>query len=263
MGAGRLFLSPVSGFYGRTMITEDSPWELVPEGWEPVPEGALEQAKSQALAALAVDGDRPVGSRLAAYYDRDGAFAGASFAELFPNDPYDIAVSDLHAVSLLSVDVGPGATRRFLDDGPVRSALLAALREVPVKELFVAGPDDLRAMAAFYDEVKMHLGEPTAASSDRWVTASKVCARKRPYLFPVRDSVVRDLLGLTRYGEYQIDWQVFRSLSGDPEVVHACDVAVAAAHHAAGDRRLAVDRDRLRVLDAALWTFPPKAGRRR
>lgn len=211
--------------------------------------------------ALAPDGARPVGRRLATYYARGGNYAGATFAALFPNDPNDLTATDLHAVSLLSVDIGPGATRRFLEPGPTRSALLVALRKVPTIELAVAEDDDLVAMAQFYDEVKANLGEPSAKSSDRWVTASKVCARKRPYLFPVRDRVVRDFLGLTRFGDYRLDWQVFRALISDVEVIRACDRAVAAAYEsvenrtAAGqDRSLEVDRDRLRVLDAALWS---------
>ena len=239
----------------------ESPWKQVPDGWESIPAGALAHAKTHALIALDTGGDRPVGTRLVEYYDRDGNYAGATFAELGPNDPDDLTATDLHAVSLLSVTVGPGATRRFLGSGPVRSALLARLAEVPQAELHVAGPTDLAAMAAFYDEVKMHLAEPTTESSDRWVTASKICARKRPHLFPVRDRVVRDLLGLTKFDSYKVDWQVFRALIGDRDIIVACDAAIAAAHHAAEGRRLDVDRDRLRVLDAALWTYPKRVRR--
>lgn len=238
-------------------------WTSTPIGWEPVPDGALERARTVALAALDPGGDRPVGARLAGYYDVDGNFAGASFADLGPNDPTDLTATDLHAVSLMSVAIGPGATRRFLGSGAARSALLVALAQVPVVELHVAGPDTLMAMATFYDEVKAHLGEPSTGSSNKWVTASKVCARKRPYLFPVRDSVVCDLLGLTRFSSYEVDWQVLRALIGDPEIIAGCDAAVDASHAVAGERRLVVDRDRLRVLDAALWTFPAsKPGRR-
>lgn len=253
----------VPGVIIVTMTSAERAGTSVPEGWAPVPDGALARAKAQTLAALAPDGPRPVGPRLAAYYALDGDYAGASFAQLFPNDPFDLTATDLHAVSLLSVRVGPGATRRFMSLGPVRSALLAALREVPTVELEVAGADDLAAMARFYDEVKVHLGEPTTASSDRWVTASKICARKRPQLFPVRDSVVRDLLDLTRYGDYQIDWQVFRALVQDPEVTHAIESALHAADQARANRDLVIDLEQLRVLDAALWTFPAsKPGRR-
>lgn len=243
------------------MTTSEGQWTQAPTGWAPVPEEVFEHARAQVLVALDSGGERPVGPRLASYYDRDGNYAGAAFAELLPNDPHDLTATDLHAVSLLSVTVGPGATRRFLDSGPVRSALLAKLADVPEVDLHVAGPDDLLAMAAFYEEVKMHLAEPTTVSSDRWVTASKICARKRPSLFPVRDRVIRDLLGLTRHANYQVDWQVFRALIGDRDIINACDAARTAAHEAADGRRVDIDQERLRVLDAALWTYPPK-GRR-
>jgi len=39
-----------------------------------------------------------------------------------------------------------------------------------------------------YNRIKSTLG------ADPWVTTSKLCARKRPALFPVRDKPVRDLL---------------------------------------------------------------------
>jgi len=49
-----------------------------------------------------------------------------------PNDPNDLTATDLHAVSLLSVTIGPRATRRLLEDGPERTEVLTALRRVPV-----------------------------------------------------------------------------------------------------------------------------------
>lgn len=237
------------------MTTVDSSWQGVPERWTRPPDDALPRAIERASVALDVKGPDPVGGRLAMYYDRAGDFAGATFVELPPVDSTDITATDLHAVSLMSVKIGPGASRRFLEPGPVRSALLNKLRAVRDIELHIAGPDDLAAMAVFYDEVKERLGERTASSSDRWVTASKLCARKRPYLFPVRDKLVRDFLDLTQYRNYQVDWQVFRSMLREPVISRACDRAIGAAYEAAGDRRLAVDRDRLRVLDAALWTY--------
>lgn len=232
-----------------------------PPGWLPIPAGALDTAKKQALNALDTKSTDPSGPRLAAYYDRDGNSAGASFAELTPNDPFDLTPADLHAVSLMSVTIGPGATRRFLDPGPVRTDLLAALAAVPQLPLRDARSADLQSMAAFYESVKKHLGDRGVAASDRWVTASKICARKRAYLFPVRDSVIRDFLGLSQYASYQVDLQVFRALIADPDILQGCDAATAAAHLAPGHRRLAIDRERLRVLDAALWTFALKARR--
>lgn len=45
----------------------------------------------------------------------------------------------------------------------------------------------------------------------------------------------------------------------DLDVQEACDSAVASAYESADGRSLAIDRNRLRVLDAALWSFPIRA----
>ena len=240
------------------MSKDAAPWDSKPDDWKDVPAGVRESAKSQALAALDTGGQRPVGPRVAYYYDRDRNYAGASFASMYPNDPNDVTATDLHAVSLLSVTVGPRATRRLLDDGPERNEILKALRQVPVTDLQVAGPDVLPAMGALQESVKSHLSAPDTKFPNSWVTAAKICARKRPSLFPVRDRVVCEYLGLLRHGSWQIDYQVFRALIGDAEVIQACGAAVHAAHDAAGDRRLVLDIEALRVLDAALWTYPDK-----
>jgi hypothetical protein len=87
------------------------------------------------------------------------------------------------------------------------------------------------------------------------VTASKLCARKRPDLFPARDREVCGYLGLAQLRNYQVDWQVFRNLMGDPDIVAAIDVAGKAVMAAAAGRRLQVDHSRLRLLDAAIWTY--------
>jgi len=87
------------------------------------------------------------------------------------------------------------------------------------------------------------------------VTASKLCARKRPDLFPVRDTEVCDYLDLTPWRNYQVDWQVFRRLIGDPDVIAAIDVMSKATVAAAAGRRLQPDQSRLRLLDAAIWTY--------
>lgn len=240
------------------MSTDAAPWDQKPDDWTDVPPGVLEHAKARTMAALDASGPRPVGPRLASYYDRDGNYAGGSFTSLFPNDPNDLTATDLHAVSLLSVTVGPRATRRLLDDGPARTEVLAALSLVPLTDLHVAGPEVLAAMGRLQVTVKSHLSSPDAKHPNAWVTAAKICARKRPSLFPVRDRVVCGFLGLLEHSSLQVDYQVFRDLIADPDVVRACDAAVEAAHDVAGDRRLAFDAERLRVLDAALWTYPER-----
>jgi hypothetical protein len=81
-----------------------------------------------------------------------------------------------------------------------------------------------------------------------------LCARKRPALFPVRDRLVCELLGLSAFKNYQVDWQVFRHLMRDQQIVAAIDamlVAVEATH----TDRLVLDQPHLRLLDAAIWTY--------
>ena len=90
---------------------------------------------------------------------------------------------------------------------------------------------------------------------DAWGTASKLCARKRSELFPVRDNIVRDYLDLTRYKNYRVDWQVFRSLIDNRDITAAIDAAFTQAKSVAGRRRLWMDTSWLRILDAALWTY--------
>jgi hypothetical protein len=109
------------------------------------------------------------------------------------------------------------------------------------------------AMSMFYDEVKSALHPVRAKTSNARVTASKICARKRPDLFPVRDKVVLNLLGVWGIGDYGVHWQVFRMLVQDDDLM--------------GRLRAIVDRVRanegvavgdvngmLRHLDVALWT---------
>lgn len=106
----------------------------------------------------------------------------------------------------------------------------------------------LAVMAEFYESVKAALGK------DPWVTASKLCARKRPDLFPVRDTLVRDLLGLTAERNYQVDWQVFRELMRDGAVSNRLADCVTKATDSKGAHGpVRVDPHPLRWLDVVLW----------
>lgn len=71
---------------------------------------------------------------------------------------------------------------------------------------------------------------------------------------PVRDSLVQRYLGMDRYQSYEIDFQVYRALIGDTEVIKAVDRAATEARASAPSRDLVITEPRLRVLDAALWT---------
>ncbi len=151
------------------------------------------------------------------YYDPAGGYAGTTFLDL-PNDPGDITATsrrhhgditatDLYALSTLDVRATPRAGRRLLCRGSCRTAVLDALAS-PVSadiDLRTAGSDTWTAAAKLYEASKPALGR------NPWVTTSRLCARKRPNFFPVRDRVVSErLLGLGR--SYLVDWGVYRHL---------------------------------------------------
>lgn len=238
-------------------ITENDDTEDETEQvWPVLSEERAEAITTLALKALADAGPKPVGSRLARFYDVSGDYAGASFAGLEPLSVSDVTATDLHATSLLSVDIGPVATRRLLTPGPVRDQILNALTAIAVDDLGQADASDLLAMERFYLSVKRNLSTADVQQPNPWVTASKLCARKRPGLFPVRDSVVCGYLDLTgRDASYRLDWQAFRHLVRDPGVVAGLQDAAAAALAVAGTRTLRLDVQLLRLLDAALWTY--------
>lgn len=238
-------------------MSNDAPgWTLVPAEWTELTDALRDQVKTRALEALTIQGPRAAQARLVEFYDVDGEYAGESFASLQPIEPDTITATDLHATQLLSVRIGAGVTRRLLDDGPSRTEVLTALRAVDDSDLLVAGPETLLAMETFYLAVKTKMSSPDTKNPNPWVTTSKLCARKRPELFPVRDRVVCGYLGLSgRHHDYRVDWQAFRFLIGDRDVIAAIDALRDAVTAAAGPRRVRLDLARLRLLDAALWTY--------
>jgi len=126
-------------------------YTMIPDDWQPPPPD-LAAAKQKAMEALRTDGPYAAQHRLARFYDTDGDYAGASFAQLGPTDPIDITPADLLATRL----------------------------------------------------------------------------------------------GLTQWRSYQVDWQVFRSLIGDPDIIAAIDVMSKATAAAAAGRRLQEDQSCLR-----------------
>lgn len=230
------------------------PRDDAPESWPELDPGVRDRAIAQALEALT--GESHAGSvrRLVAYYAVEGNYAGASFATLAPVEPRTITATDLHATSLLSVDVGSGATRRLLGSSPERDRALTVLGQLPEVDLANAEAETLRLMEAFYLWAKSALSSPAAKSSNPWVTASKVCARKRPRLFPVRDRNVCTLLGILQLDDFRKDWLVFRELVRSPAVAQELALLPRRVQEAAGERAVVIDESPLRLLDAALWT---------
>lgn len=231
------------------LVTEQRPNE-----WRAVPAGLYETVRERTLAALE---PQSAAVHLAWYYDREGNFAGSTFSELEPIVHDDITVADLLATQLLFTRVGPRSTRRLLEHGIHREDVLAALRDEALNvELQVAGLQTLEAMGRLHEAVKLALSNPSAKRSSPWVTAAKLCARKRPALFPVRDNLVQKYLGLDKFRSYQIEYQLYRRLIGDTDVVEALGRAKACAPSIESGRvrDLVITEPILRVLDVALWT---------
>jgi hypothetical protein len=228
----------------------------LPPAWPVVDRALFATAKDTALRALAT-------APLAHYYDIRGGYAGATFAAVAPNAPYDVTGADLHALSMLSVRVGPAATRRVLDYGEPRQQLLEALAGVdPSVRLEDADAKQLAAAWNLHEAAKCALADPTKRQSDPWVTAAKLAARKRPRLLPVRDNKVRALLGLASARDGRLEIQVLRFLIGDPDVSAAISESVTKARRQAqaDGRECVFDVEPLRILDAALWLHSLQPG---
>jgi len=113
----------------------------------------------------------------------------------------------------------------------------------------------LSAMATFYEATRSAMRDPRTKISNAWVAPTKLTARKRPNLIPVRDNLVRRHLGLEKARDYRIDWQVMRHLANDEGVNDQLRIAVAAARDASASRgqQFEPDTSSLRLLDVALW----------
>lgn len=193
--------------------------------------------------------------RVATFFAPSSDYAGLTFHTLPPvpvdAEHDDLTAADLLAVTLMEVTASPRAVRHLLEAGEHRDRVLAALRNVPTNiDLPTAAPTHLDAAAELYAALKSGLG-----GRNKWVTASKLAARKRPALIPVRDSVVVALLGLPNR-DFRSDWLVFRHLVEDKDLVARLHVvaATATAEHDAPDLSGVPD---LRLLDALLWMRPP------
>lgn len=200
----------------------------------------LDRARSAALRALE---DSAAVENLRLFYDRDSNYAGRSFLAVGPVEYDTITAADLYATSLLDISIGPRAGRQLLQGGPHRSDILKALRMVPA-EADLADADDAVLDAA----ENLHLQLKNALGGNKWVAASKLCARKRPRLFPVRDSLVtRALLGVGE--DRRIDWLVYRHLITDPDVRRQLEKVTEESAIREDD----LYDPPLRILDVVLW----------
>ena len=224
----------------------------LPDGWNCPTAETVKVALQQTRLALSTDGDQ-LTKRLREYYRTGGNFAGATFLELMPLEHDQMTASDLLAVTLLNVDISAYSVRRFLTNEADRTEMTALLGAVPTDvDLTTADAGVFTAMEELYIRVKDTLSLASTKDRNARVTAGKVCARKRPNLFPIRDRVVRSFLRLGDEWSWQSDWVVYRHLIGDGEIIAALEDAAGAVR---SEVDVKVDQFRLRYLDVALWTF--------
>ncbi len=147
-----------------------------------------------------------------------------------------------------------------MNPGPLRTRVANYLHRLPTSlSLSDAEPAHLSNMHALYDDIRSMLPPLGNRATNQWVFASKLCARKRPMLFPVRDSKVCTYLAdnqrmdnkAARLGTFIRDIQVFAHLITHPKVVQRLT-----------DLRARLDKEQpswlfdwcdLRLLDAVLW----------
>lgn len=228
----------------------------LPSTWDPLTDDVVETTLQQTLAAIT--GDEAY-ANLARYYDRSSSYCGTLFLDVEPNLPDRVEAADLYAVTTLSIDLDARQGRLLLDDGDVRAGVHRQLKsldaDLPITDLEHGDGGSAETLVRMY-ELHARFRDLLPGSSSRWVTAAKLCARKRPLLFPVRDNLVCAYLGDGRPlksgdgwpGDFSVDMQVYASL-----MTHA-SVRNALTHLRAGleDDHIRVDED-LRLLDSALW----------
>lgn len=225
---------------------------MVETSFPSVSEDVLSTAEEKALEALSFESTP---QNLAEYYNPELNYAGATFAELEPNDPERITATDLLATSTLNVDIPVRAVRRILEETEVADALSERLMALPAYGLEKTTAEDFVSMTEFYDFTKSLLSRSSVASPNPWVTTSKLVARKRPDLFPVRDNVVCRYLEINKLKDARKDWFVFRTLINTSRVQQKLQELPEKIEEAAAEAPLQLDREPMRLFDAALWRF--------
>lgn len=226
----------------------------VPAGWRNA-DLYLEPALDRVWTALR---DPRTPERLARYYTPEANFAGSTFVGAGESDPEVLDATDLLAVTLLDVKIPPRTVRELLQPGPIRDRarhLLSADRLPPDARLSEATPELVLAMSELYEFLRALVPPTRERYEVNWATAAKLCARKRPHLFPVRDEVVCRYLRLWP-SRYQVDWQVFAWVMGHDDVRDQLSRLVDRAFGLPGTDIPAPDA-LLRHLDVVLWMHAP------
>lgn len=254
----------------RTTPYGDGREMTLPSGWEPIEESmrltALAQTEKAFTGGMGAGDVGNAVKHLTDYYDPEGRYAGATFLDVEGYDDYAITAADLWAVTTLSMSVPPNAGRALMNPGPLRTIVNGRLRHLPPSlPLSDVQPQHLDWMWDLYDAIKTMLPALGERETNQWVMASKICARKRPMLFPVRDSKVCTYLADNRLmgdqpgrlGSFGRDLQLFAYLSTHPAVRRWINDA--RAQVLAENPAWVVDWSDLRVLDIVLWMEAARA----
>ncbi|AFS13647.1 MULTISPECIES: DUF6308 family protein [Mycobacterium avium complex (MAC)] len=133
-----------------------------------------------------------------------GAYTGAAFDTYGCNDPFAITPDDLIAVTMLSIPVNENSRSgirpsAILDLQARTDEVVSLLNGLPAdRSLHTLTQNDFDGWLgsdspgnALYELMRKHVSLPRVATH-------KLLARKRPLLFPIRDTVVERALGLIR-----------------------------------------------------------------
>jgi len=169
-----------------------------------------------------------------AYYAPSGPFAGNLFDEYGSNPPDRFTSDDFVAASLLDVRFNARAVRSVLEEG-IANDLLAKISHGPLWDI---DPVDL-SPGSYARTLWQTLMSVPGLKGTR---ASKLMARKRPGLFPILDSVIRDQLKLGNIDA----WAALRGALADESLRAEIDELGSELH-------ADVPPTTLRLLDVATW----------
>ena len=169
--------------------------------------------------------------------DFGSGFAGLTFDRLAPNESDHWNAADLVAVTLLDVRVRPSGVRALLEhQSNDFNEMLSAIRTDI--ELW---SDSTNARADALDKARALYTRLEKLSGVGPVTASKLLARKRPRLVPIRDRVINKRLGLELGDEF---WRPLGEVLARNDRVARIRDMLPPGHS---------ELSELRALDVALW----------
>jgi hypothetical protein len=214
------------------------------------------------LQGLATDGETPRGGSggfspsdaLSTYFHgASRRFSGSVFDSFAgggdrPDVHSRITQEDVLAVAAVNVTVSARLSRQLLND-PVAGQLEQLLSQIPTDiDLWDAEDETLAVARRAWEEIRT-LDEYGHGTADRWVTASKLLARKRPRLVPLYDEKIRRVAALAGGTDWWLSLrEALRQDCEDNEVRHRVRQAM---RQGGVPGYVSV----LRSLDVILWSY--------